>query len=505
MRRIVSIAPALVVLLVAIVALAAAPTAIRAVQTAQTQVTVSLAQQRLDQEDVLKRLSDSVADIADAVGPSVVHIDGFSANSRRGPMSSGAGWVFDDKGHIVTNAHVVRGSDVITVQFADGHTVEAKFIGADNPTDVGVIRVSESAGLVPMRRATGERVRQGDRVYAFGSPFGFRFSMSEGIISATGRNARGVTGSNGYTNFLQTDAAVNPGNSGGPLVDVYGRVVGMNTAIVSADNPSARTDRQGQSAGIGFAIPLETIESVAGQIIERGVVVKGFLGVALGETGRLAPSDLPEGFRGSGVIVSGVTEDLAAARAGLRQGDIILTVNGERVTDIAVLRARIASRAAGETVTMRVVRAGDDGKPIQIEIPVVLGAAVVDASGELRPVPHGVDPVEYLASFDSELRRVDRTLRSLARAGVRDFSVRENDEGMPELTCIVAPNSGAWQAGLRDTDVVVSVAGQVIAQPTEFVERIATALSASPRVRLPLQVRGVDGEVRTVTLSLERQ
>lgn len=505
MRRIVSIAPALVVLIVGIVALAAAPTAIRSMQTAQSQVTVSLAQQRLDNDDVLRRLSEAVADIAEAVGPSVVHIDGFARGGRRGPMSSGSGWVYDDQGHIVTNAHVVRGADVITVQFSDGHTVEAMFVGADTPTDVGVIRVPANSGVIPMRRASGERIRQGDRVYAFGSPFGFRFSMSEGIISAIGRNARGVTGVNGYTNFLQTDAAVNPGNSGGPLVDVFGRVIGMNTAIVSADNPSARTDRQGQSAGIGFAIPLETIESVATQIITQGVVVKGFLGVGLGELSRFDQADLPRGFRGSGVLVSGVTENHAAQRAGLRAGDIIVRVNGERISDISVLRSRIGSRGAGDTVVLGIVRADEEGAALEIDIPVELDAAVVDASGELRPVPEGQDPKEYLATFDNEWRRVEQTLQSLARAGIPAPTFRINEQGERELTCVVTADSPAWRAGLRETDVILAVAETPVSNPGEFVERLAVMLSSSRSIRAPLEVRGEDGEVRTVTLSLERQ
>ena len=233
--------------------------------------------------------------------------------------------------------------------------------------------------------------------------------------------------------------------------------------------------------------------------------MKGFLGVSLVESREVDRDALPGGFRGAGVVVSSVTENQAAARAGLRIGDVIVAVNGERTPEVAVLRARIASRAAGETVIMRVVRSDEDGRADEIDLPVVLGAAVVDARGGLVPVPHGTDPLEYLASFDTELRRVDRTRRSLARAGVRELNARENDRGEQEITLLVTPNSRAWQSGLRDSDVVVSVAGQPIAAPMDLIERVSNALATSQRVQIPLQVRNAEGEVRTVNLTLERQ
>lgn len=499
MRKIVSIAPALVVLVVAIVTLAAAPTAIRSMQTAQTQARIALAQQRLSENDVLERLSNAVADLAEVVEPSVVHIDAFSRGRRNGgAMSSGSGWVYDASGHIITNAHVIRGADFYTVQFSDGYTVRAEFVGLDTPTDVGVLKVDEDASAIPLVRATGDRLRQGQRVFAFGSPFGFRFSMSEGIVSALGRNAQGVTGTNGYTNFIQTDAAVNPGNSGGPLVDVRGRVVGMNTAIVTAENPTADVTRQGQSAGIGFAIPLDTIESVAGQIIESGIVVKGWLGIRLFEASAIRSDDLPGGFRGSGVYVLRV-EGEPARRAGLQPGDVIISVNGERTPDSNVLRAKVGSTRPGTTVTMRVVRAVDDGYQ-ELDLQVEIGAAVVDARQNLVPVPDSDDPAEVLARENADIMRINGALEALSRLGMANLSLRGGG-----LNLEVRPDSALAEAGLTSKDFVIRANGREVVGYESFTDAIADALEASPPAPISLVVRNAEGEERSITLPLERR
>lgn len=501
MRKIVSVAPAIVVLLVTVVTIAAAPSAIRNLQVAQTRANISLAQQRLDDNDILKRMSDAVADLSEVVEPSVVHIDAYSSRGRRGPISSGSGWVYNDSGHIITNAHVIRGADRYTVQYHDGYTVVAEFVGLDSPTDVGVIKVDPDSGAIPLDRASGRVIRQGERVYAFGSPFGFRFSMSEGIVSATGRNAFGVTGANGYTNFIQTDAAVNPGNSGGPLVDAQARVIGMNTAIVSAGNPNADIERQGQSAGIGFAIPLDTIESVADQIIETGIVVKGYLGISLTESDDWRIRDeLPEGFRGSGVVVLGAVEGQPAARAGLRAGDIIVGVNGERTPDSAVLRAKIGSARPGDTVQLTIVRGTDDGYE-EVQIPVEIGAAVVDARNSLIAVPEGQDPAEVYARVTIDVERVDEGRSMLARAGVRDFNFTADGE----LRVMVQPDSPADAAGLKPTDTVVRFGDTNIRSNQDLLLAIEQLAKEEPAQRVRLTLRDDSGALRDVDIPLENE
>lgn len=414
--RFVTAGPALVVLLVAAIAVLAAPSAVRHVRLAQTRATVELAQQRLDSDDVLQRLSRATADLSDAVGPSVVHVEASGAVVEGVPSSEGAGWAFDSRGHIVTNAHVVREATAITVQFSDGRAVPARFVGEDRSTDIAVIKVDADPAVIAARRAVPDSLRRGDRVYAFGSPFGFKFSMTEGIVSGLGRAADGPTGRGGYSNFIQTDAAANPGNSGGPLVDSTGRVVGMITAIVTANNTRAFHDRQGQNAGVGFAIPIETIEAVVSQVIAKGIVLRGYLGIGLADAAdikslvprRTAPTagsgatgeeGVPEqvdeettplprrvASLGSGVYITGVVAEQPADRAGLRTGDVITHLDGVRMHSSDVLRSKISARKPGETVRLSVVR---EGATLEFRVP--LGAAAVNAAGALEPVEDDTD------------------------------------------------------------------------------------------------------------------
>jgi S1-C subfamily serine protease len=321
---------------------------------------VEAARKALDGDDFLRRLNESVRRVAQAVEPSVVHVS-VGASRRRGGgmvrMGQGSGWVFDEKGHVITNAHVVEDAPRIVVQLQDGRQLRATLVGADQTTDIAVVRLEEleaAGGVIAARRATGEELRQGDRVYAFGSPFGFKFSMSEGIVSGL---ARDPGASDGYTNYIQSDAAVNPGNSGGPLVDVRGRVVGMNVAIATGSNPEGGAF--GQSAGISFAIPLATIEPVVEQLIATGKVVKGFLGISMPPSEEENAAQLEaSGFRGTGVVISAVVANGPAAGVGLVPGDVIVALNTLGVANIAQLRTLIAFTPPGRMVNLRVWREG---------------------------------------------------------------------------------------------------------------------------------------------------
>ncbi len=385
MRRFALYGPSVLVLITAAMTLLAGPTAIRQIQAARTAATVTLAQNRLDEpSNVLHEINRAVRNVAKAVEPSVVYIEAESFSQSRGPRNStGSGWVYDDAGHVVTNAHVVREAAKIEVQFQDFRVRNAELVGIDRLTDVAVLKVKPDPTLLtPARRATGAPVHQGDMVFAFGSPFSLKFSMSQGIVSGLGRDARAARGDR-YTNFIQTDAAVNPGNSGGPLVDVQGRVIGMNTAIIADASrmESGEGQAYGVSGGIGFAIPLETIESVVDQLIERGVVVRGFLGVQLRPFDASAARSF--GYdSGPAVMVTGVEEGLAADQAGLRAGDVIMAVDDERTPTLPVLRSAISNRSPNDLVELLVWREGE-----RMEFEVRLMGAVESLEGRLRPVP----------------------------------------------------------------------------------------------------------------------
>ncbi|MCA9310468.1 MAG: trypsin-like peptidase domain-containing protein, partial [Phycisphaerales bacterium] len=229
MRRFLSYGPGLLVLLTVMTVFLVGPVLIRNMQVARIEGMVQVAQHTLDNGNILEEINAANRAVADAALPSVVHIESRATRSdpdesderfRFSAPTSGAGWVYDAEGHIITNAHVVANSNDARVEFFDGRVRRAEIVAMDEYTDVAVLRVDPgSAGVIPVRRATGAPLQIGEQVYAFGSPFGIKFSVTRGIVSGLGRtsaaNLGGLRGS-GYTNFIQTDAAINPGNSGGP-------------------------------------------------------------------------------------------------------------------------------------------------------------------------------------------------------------------------------------------------------------------------------------------------
>ncbi|GAA5218886.1 DegQ family serine endoprotease [Corallincola platygyrae] len=258
----------------------------------------------------------------------------------------GSGVIIDaDKGYIVTNHHVIDQADKIKVTLQDGRELEARVIGSDQESDIALLQVEED-GLIALPRAEASKLRVGDFVVAVGNPFGLGQTATSGIISALGRSNLNI---GQYENFIQTDAAINSGNSGGALVNLNGELVGINTAIVAPN---------GGNVGIGFAIPIDMVNDLVNQFIEYGEVRRGVLGVSGGE---LTP-DLAEAFgyeTKHGAFVNQVFEGSAAEEAGLKAGDIIVSVDGQMIKSFGELRAKIATRGAGSQVKLGVIRDGD--------------------------------------------------------------------------------------------------------------------------------------------------
>lgn len=401
MRRIITLGPSLIVLATASSLLWFAPHILRALAASQTEAKILLARRTIETDDILERLNRAIRAVADSVEPSVVHIDVMSRESGRRQSfgSTGSGWIYDASGHIVTNAHVVRGARFVRVQLYDGRASQATIVGIDPFTDIAVIKV-DASDVTPVQRATGERVHQGDRVFAFGSPFGFKFSMSEGIVSGLGRAAGPALESGGFTNFIQTDAAVNPGNSGGPLVDVKGRVVGMNVAIATARDSQGIDAGEGQSSGISFAIPLVTIENVVRQLIDSGKVSRGFLGVSFS-----FDRFFDENGSRLGVPV-GVADEGPASRAGIQSGDIITSMNGQDVTSREVLRSLISNSKPGDSVKLA-FRRGDDTRDASVtmgEMPtdvLIRTAVIADLEDDLGIVFDTPDNSRFFRGQDA--------------------------------------------------------------------------------------------------------
>ena len=264
--------------------------------------------------------------------------------------SLGSGVIVSKRGHVLTNLHVIDGADEILIALRDGRQAPAKVMGADRDSDVAVLKI-DMKDLPELPLYVEALPRVGDVVLAIGNPFGVGQTVTMGIVSALGRDGLGI---NTYENFIQTDAAINPGNSGGALVDAQGRLVGLNTAIYS---------KTGGSLGIGFAIPAAAVQLVMEQIIEFGFVKRGWLGIEPQDM----TAELARAFGLSkplGVIIAGILRDGPAAKAGLKVGDIVQTMDGLRVDDTAKMMARIAAKAPGEKIKLGVYRSG---KTVEIE------------------------------------------------------------------------------------------------------------------------------------------
>jgi serine protease DegQ len=270
----------------------------------------------------------------------------FGEDEQQGELAAGlgSGVVVSADGLVLTNNHVIEGADQIAVALPGGEPAAARVLGTDPETDLAVLRI-KAAGLRPIPFAPPDSVQVGDVVLALGNPFGVGQTVTQGIISATGRNRLGI---NTFENFVQTDAAINPGNSGGALVDVEGRLVGINTAIFS---------QSGGSQGVGFAIPASLASQVLEQIVAKGRVERGWLGAAA--------SDLQS--KPGGALISGVQRGGPAQKAGLQPGDIVVAVNGKPVADAAALIDATAALAPGTRAEFAVVRAGKRS-PIAIEL-----------------------------------------------------------------------------------------------------------------------------------------
>jgi len=266
--------------------------------------------------------------------------------SRRMPKQEGAGsgFIIAPDGLILTNNHVVEDADKITVKLADKREFAAKVIGTDPQSDVALIKI-EAVGLPTLPLGDSNQLEVGEWVIAIGSPFELSQSVTVGVVSAKGRNRIGI---NDYENFIQTDAAINPGNSGGPLLNIKGQAVGINTAIFS---------RTGGSMGIGFAIPINMAKSVEEQLRSHGKVVRGWLGLIIQDI----DENLAQSFglnKAEGVLVSEVTSGSPAEKAGFKQGDIVLDLNGTPLTDVSDLRNRVAMIPPGTAATLNIIRDG---------------------------------------------------------------------------------------------------------------------------------------------------
>jgi S1-C subfamily serine protease len=322
-----------------------------ALTAARERARLDVARQNL-KDFKLDEISAAYRLLAQSVGPSVVNI----RTPRGRGEGQGSGVIVDTAGYIVTNNHVIDGVRTAEIQLSDGRRGTASVVGVDPLTDIAVLK-TEMSDLTASQWGDSDELQVGDLVWALGSPYGLQKSITFGILSAKER--RGITGSRVIQEFLQTDAAVNPGNSGGPLVNSEGKIVGINTAIIG---PSFQ--------GISFAVPSELARASYEQLRDHGYVLRGFLGVS--------PEEVPDEVareldinRGTGVLVTAVESNTPASEAGIRLYDVILTWNGEKFSDPTLLSRAIAATPIGTDIPVKLLRKTPDGaEEIQVKVKV---------------------------------------------------------------------------------------------------------------------------------------
>src|SRR5499426_1688435 len=403
---------------------------------------------KADPKAVLRAMEEAFSAVADRVTPAVVHVSTvqkkgaggqaeeperrfkeffgdefydryFRRRPREDARATGSGVLVDPKGYILTNNHVIENAQDIIVRLSDQRKFTAKLVGRDSKTDIAVLKVDAPRPLPTAELGDSDHLRVGQWAIAIGNPFGLDRTVTVGIVSATARTRVGVTQ---YDNFIQTDASINPGNSGGPLLNIDGKVIGINTAIVAA----------GQ--GIGFAIPINQARDVMQQLIARGRVVRGWLGIVIQDlTDQLAGSFGVK--EGGGVLVAEVMKGSPADAAGLKAGDIVVELGGSPIKEVPDLQRRVAAVKPGQTMKLSVIR---ERKPMSFSV------KIGEMPSDEPVVAEGPSTDEWGLSVESLTG--DAALRL-------DLPV---NRGL--LVTDVQPGSPGEKAGLRRGDVILEVA-----------------------------------------------
>jgi serine protease Do/serine protease DegQ len=384
------------------------------------------------------------------------------SGARERPFqSAGSGVIVDARrGYIITNAHVVENAREITITLFDEREFPAKLVGSDPRTDIAVVQI-EAPGLTQISLGDSDRLEPGDYVAAIGNPFGLQHSVSYGIVSALGRSGMNP---DGFESLIQTDASINPGNSGGALVNLRGELVGINNMILSGS---------GGNIGIGFAIPVNMARSVMDQLIRFGSVKRGQIGVTLAPV----TADIAQALglaAPNGALVTQVARESAAARAGLRAGDVVTGVNGKAVRSVAEFRNAIGLMRVGDRAEIALLR---EGKPVKVSA-VVTDPATNGAAAQPAPGAAGAAPAGAL------------------HRGLEGAQLEDQPDGGVAVRGITAGTPAAG-AGLRAGDVIIAANGARIARRTDLAT--ASAAAAARGGTLVLQVRR-NGEITIVLL-----
>ncbi|MEM6463812.1 MAG: Do family serine endopeptidase [Pseudomonadota bacterium] len=397
--------------------------------------------------------------------------DGQQRPRSRRVNSLGSGFVIDSEGLIVTNNHVIADADDIEAIFADGSKLSAEVIGADPKTDIAVLKVTPEEPLKAVGFGNSEALRIGDWVMAIGNPFGLGGTVTTGIVSARGRDIN----SGPYDNFIQTDAAINRGNSGGPLFNEEGEVIGVNTAIISPT---------GGSIGIGFAVPADLVQSVVQQLVEFGETRRGWLGVRIQPvTDEIAESldmSAAKGALVAGIITGGPVDD-----GSILPGDVIVQFDGQEVEDMRDLPRIVAESPVGKEVEVVVIRKGEE-----VTIKVTLGR--LEDGEQLIAQDGEAEEPETATVLGMDIAPLDDALRE-------KYQIAEDIEGV--VVVGVEDESPAADKRIVAGDVIVEIAQEGVSTPEDVKDRIKTLRDDGRRNAL-LMVANTTGELRFITVPM---
>ena len=388
--------------------------------------------------------------------------DFFDRNRPDGPprksTSLGSGFIIDASGYIVTNHHVIEDADEVTVILHDDTNLKAKIVGRDTKTDLALLKVEPKKPLTAVPWGDSDKVRVGDWIVAIGNPFGLGGTVTAGIISALKRDIN----SGPYDSYLQTDASINRGNSGGPMFNLKGEVIGVNTAIYS---PS------GGSIGIGFAIPATQAKLVIDQLRQFGRTKRGWLGVRIQTVTDQIAESLEMG-KARGALVAGVTEAGPAEKGGIKSGDVIVSFDGKPIEEMRDLPRVVAETPIDKPVAVKVIR---NGKPVEVKVRV----------GEL---PEDVKERKSSGVEDkSSLQMLGLTLTPLNDALLETYKLDSRAKGV--LVTDVKEGSAGKKAGLQPGDLILEVAPDTVANPQAFKDKVDKAKEAKRKTVLLLTER----------------
>lgn len=387
------------------------------------------------------------------------------------PTSLGSGFFIDQNGTVVTNHHVIEGAEEITLRTSDGRDLQAEIIGSDEATDIAVLRVQGGGRFQYVTFDDASHVRVGDWVVAVGNPFGLDGTATAGIVSAMGRTD---AGSSAYVDYMQIDAPINRGNSGGPTFDLRGNVIGVNSAIFSPT---------GGNVGIGFAIPANTANGIVQQLIRNGRVTRGWIGVSIqqldADIARSLGLDEPRG-----ALVASVVPDGPAARAGIQQGDVILSFEGQNIADNRDLTQRVGATAIGHTSRVEVLRGGQR-RTLNLRLQERPSEQTLAST---QPTPNATPPAPPESGSGAGVAQssLGVTVRPLSQADRARYELAAGENGL--VVTAVDPNSDAAEKGVAAGDVILQAGGRTIRTTAE----LDAAAQAARRANRPLLLQ-VDG------------